>query len=47
MAKSIEQMVKRNALCSFVAQLIKMGYPIISRKVLTLQDEISSKPNGI
>jgi len=25
----------------------KMGYPIITRKVLTLQDEISGKSNGI
>ncbi|MDA3954723.1 MAG: hypothetical protein PF485_13830 [Bacteroidales bacterium] len=27
--------------------LILMGYPVIARKVLTLQDEISSKSNGI
>ncbi len=32
---------------SAVAELFNMGYLIISRKVLSLRDEISSEPNGI
>jgi len=30
-----------------MAYLHKMGYPIISREKITLQDELSGKSNGI